>query len=299
MVSEFKIDPFIVDPVLREALVKQLLAEDRARGLFMSSEIKIEPMNVVDNSIWAEAPVYDDDDDDDDDAPERRPPPPVLVDCDGVLANWIDGAKRTVIEIGGPDAWTNDYFQSWGFMWNGTLPKAIQEEVDAQLNDPKWWARLEALPGARLAWTKLVSVAGQENCRVITAPSDYCLGWSDARKHWLSTEIGVSSRQVTIGGDKHLWVGDGIFFEDRVDTLVRWLDRGNFPGARLGICVKNESFNAQLGRLTKEELEHWAEYVLDGSLFVVDSFEAGVNLLIGEGGARRDEDGDSLLETFT
>lgn len=212
-------------------------------------------------------------------APRLREPP-VLIDCDGVLADFLGAAKASVIETGGENAWDDAYLSRWGFLWDGTLPKAVQSAVDSHTTNSRWWSNLPVLPGAKLGFKRLLTATKISNIYVVTAPSDYCPMWSDARKHWLNREFGVPANQVVIGGSKAAWLGDGIFFEDRMDTLVCWMHNGD-PVHRLGIYIESPATEYQYERLTEDERILWAEHCLMNHIVTVDNFAAGVEYLLG------------------
>jgi 5'(3')-deoxyribonucleotidase len=127
-------------------------------------------------------------------------PTTVLLDCDGVLANFIEAAnqrlnKKFNLHIKDTDWKEYDAFESFG-LTRGEFWSAI-DVYDF------WCSEIEPYPWARdiIKWAK--ANFGVDNWFIATAPSANPDCFS-AKAHWLANNLGVGVDRIIIGRAKFL-----------------------------------------------------------------------------------------------
>lgn len=152
--------------------------------------------------------------------------PTVLLDCDGVLADFLGEFLRSLNQYSGLNL-THDMATSWHI---GRSPEIARKLED--LNDGGWaldaaWAavkqpgfcrRIRPLPGAREAVSLLSESA---DVYVVTSPFSGNPTWTSERDMWLFEEMGIPPARIVHTGAKHLVRGD-VFVDDREDNVAAW-----------------------------------------------------------------------------
>lgn len=151
-----------------------------------------------------------------------KPRPRVLLDCDGVLSDWLTPALAVVERCTGTRYVPED-FDQWNifarFTTDGhdvdTLDQAIHEGVD--LLD------LAVLPGAAEAVAQLRSCA---HVYIVTAASDVV-----RRAAWLERHFAVPSDRLVYAKRKYVVSGD-VYVDDCEENVVQWHDEHGHGGRR-------------------------------------------------------------------
>lgn len=152
----------------------------------------------------------------------------VLLDCDGVISDFVSGYLDVVLRVTGRE-FKPEHVTSWNIAEAIGLDKTEQRLVTDALNETEQFAwRLSVLPKAKegLAW--LCQVA---DVHIVTSPWNSHPTWSHDRVMWLR-QFGIRSDHITQTSAKHICVGD-ILVDDKVSTLIEW--SREHP---LGVAVK-------------------------------------------------------------
>ena len=164
----------------------------------------------------------------------------VLVDCDGVLADFCG----TIIS-----AVNNKItYQQVRQLGDWDIVKLFnQEEIkryNAILSEDSFWRYLPVFPASIEGIEKLRS----KDCEVVfvTAPWNGCKTWADARKSWLKYYFSTKDDEVIITSRKDLVFGN-VFIDDRVSMVEKWKERWKHYDSSLAIlCETNTNFKSDL-----------------------------------------------------
>lgn len=142
----------------------------------------------------------------------------VLLDCDGVLANYVEPVLDLVYERTGR-GYTAADVTSFDFAKALKLAPDEARDVKAAVSDREgWWSRLPVLPGAQEGVAKLRQVA---HVYIVTSPWNSCRTWLWEREAWLKKHFNLPHSNVIAGSAKHLVFGD-IFVDDKTEACERW-----------------------------------------------------------------------------
>lgn len=132
----------------------------------------------------------------------------ILLDVDGVCADFTGMVRRLVKGMGGQMPWP---VTQWGFIKGS-------------------WMDMEPIPGAR----GVVEAFRRAGHRVVfvTAPWESCVEWAYARTSWLKHEMGADPRDVVITSAKELVRGD-VFVDDKIENVAAWREE-DYPGRLRG-----------------------------------------------------------------
>lgn len=141
----------------------------------------------------------------------------ILLDCDGVLADFVGGVNRIVTREGHQPIVP----ETFRFFAGHPAEAAIL----AELRTTAFWDGLDVIPGAREA-VFAMSVAGDEVV-VATAAWESCAGWETTRRRWLREHFGISPGHVlVVPGKQKCRVRADVFIDDRPETIRSWALRG-------------------------------------------------------------------------
>lgn len=142
--------------------------------------------------------------------------PIVLLDVDGVLADFLGGCLR-VLRRFGVDADAR-HVTTWRIEDALGLAAEQRHELMQAWARPGFCTRLEPYPGAVEGVHEL-----RELARVypVTAPMWSCPTWEHERREWLVEHFGFDRADVINTHAKHRVDGD-VLVEDRADTLAAW-----------------------------------------------------------------------------
>lgn len=158
----------------------------------------------------------------------------ILLDIDGVLADWTGQVKR-VVELHGGTMDITRWFK------RQSLPAAIQVNVFRIIAAPGFAASLPVLPGAIEAVQQLRKAG--HTVQFVTSLWN-CPTWVHDRNHWLVRHKLCSAPSGVIYAKEKFMVKGDVFVDDKPENVVAW--KQEWP---LGVPVLwhqpwNESFNA-------------------------------------------------------
>lgn len=142
--------------------------------------------------------------------------PVILVDVDGVLANFIEANLRTLRTLGvhreHDDVTTFDLEDCLN------LTAEQRARMKARWSEPGFCAAIPEYPGSRDA-IEALRVVG--DVYAVTAPMWSSLTWQGERAAWLVERFGFTHKQIVSTPAKHLVRGD-LFIDDKTSTVETW-----------------------------------------------------------------------------
>lgn len=144
----------------------------------------------------------------------------VLLDCDGVLADFRTRALDVVEEVTGVRRLAAN--SDWEMF--GHLNEEQNTAVWDIIRSPGWCSSLEPYPEALEAVRELQELA---NVYILTAPVRGSQTWSYERTEWVSEHFGIGFHNVILAQAKYLVQGD-VFVDDKPGHVREWM--ANFGG---------------------------------------------------------------------
>lgn len=142
---------------------------------------------------------------------------PILLDCDGVLADFTGhllyaiGSRLTSADV---DRW--DVLELLD-------REGLRSAAKAELATPSWWRAQPLMPGARDLIRALVDA--QADVVIVTSPWISCVGWESARRDWVRMawfEVGaIRAPEVIVTSRKEL-VDGAVFVDDKTEHVEAW-----------------------------------------------------------------------------
>ena len=148
--------------------------------------------------------------------------PVVLLDVDGVLADFIGGVLDLVEHVTGlcrerEDVDRFDFCEALGL--RGDDARAVKRAIAER----GFCERLLPYEGARLGVRALQEIA---DVYIVTSPWNSCPTWTYERESWLWRHFKIPSSRVIHARAKHRVAGD-VFVDDRTNTVAEW--RAEWP----------------------------------------------------------------------
>lgn len=145
--------------------------------------------------------------------------PRVLLDCDGVLADFVGGMLEIVRELTGR-AFGPEHVDRWDFAAAlGLSPKdasAVKRTIGGRRG---FAANLQPYPDA------LDGVAALRACAdvwIVTAPWRSSESWTAEREAWLQFHFGIPTERIIFAQDKSAISGD-VFVDDKASAVEAWI----------------------------------------------------------------------------
>ncbi len=148
----------------------------------------------------------------------------VLLDCDGVLADFVEGFLGLVEDYTGRKYKHEDITEFH-------IEKALGlSEEDARaifdMVGRGFAAYLRPLPGAVEAVKRLREIA---EVYIVTSPWNSCNTWMSERERWLRVHLDIPHSHVLHGSAKHLVCGD-FLVDDKTENCITW--QGHHPRSK-------------------------------------------------------------------
>lgn len=184
----------------------------------------------------------------------------ILLDCDGVLADFIGPVLELVREHTGREHARADVT---GFGFAAALKLSADENrivTDAISNRAGWWSSLPVLPGAREGVARLRELG---EVYIVTSPWNSCATWLHEREAWLKKHFDIPHSRVLAGSAKHLVAGQW-FVDDKTSTLHDWQSEND--GVAVQWATPHNRRDGWLGPSTSswEQLTAWVKEASHG-----------------------------------
>lgn len=142
----------------------------------------------------------------------------ILLDCDGVLADFCAGFLKLVnAQFGTTFVPTDitDYDIAKALRWS---PERAEEAYALITNCDRFAARLDPMPGAQTGVRRLLELG---EVYVVTSPWWSNETWCHDRTNWLYEHFGIGAGRVVHTAAKRLVAGD-ILVDDKTSTCEAW-----------------------------------------------------------------------------
>jgi 5'-nucleotidase len=144
--------------------------------------------------------------------------PVVLLDVDGVMADFVTAALRTIQEVRGLVV-PPEQITTWHV--HESIPGCHRwwPEVEQHMFAPGWCEAIPPFPGAREGLASLRQLA---DVFFVTSPWKSPT-WAYERTRWLRAQMGVEDahERVVSTQAKHLVAGD-VFVDDKPENVAAW-----------------------------------------------------------------------------
>jgi 5'(3')-deoxyribonucleotidase len=176
----------------------------------------------------------------------------VLLDCDGVLADFVGGYLGLLEDQLGIKA-TPEQITHFDIGASLGLSKEHSAKMKRAVGSCDGFARcLAVCPGAVFGVRAIEEVA---DVYIVTSPFGSNPTWAHDREHWLHANFGIKSNRVVHTSAKYLVRGD-FLVDDKTDALPKWMD--NNPDRR-GHAVQWETPHNRLDGWLGVSTNNWAE----------------------------------------
>lgn len=155
--------------------------------------------------------------------------PRALVDCDGILSDFIGGALATINELY-TTSFTREQVTEFDFTKALGMSPAAAAACKRAIGRADGFARhLMVYPGAADGMRRLAELG---EIYIVTSPWNSNPTWCHDREAWLDEHFGIPHARVIHTSAKHLIAGD-VLVDDKTSTCAAW--RAAWPG---GIAVQ-------------------------------------------------------------
>jgi 5'(3')-deoxyribonucleotidase len=189
--------------------------------------------------------------------------PIVLLDCDGVLADFIGGVLEIVEHTLGL-AYKHEDVDRFDFCAALSLAQHEARAVKSSISTRGFCSSLVPYDGAKRGVAALEEIA---DVYIVTSPWDSCETWEHERKAWLYRHFKIPSSRVIHTSAKHLVCGD-VFVDDKTSAVAAWREAWRFATAvrwntphnardewNGRICTSWDSLNALVAGIAEEVRE--------------------------------------------
>jgi 5'(3')-deoxyribonucleotidase len=143
--------------------------------------------------------------------------PRVLVDVDGVLADFLAPSLPLLKELTGKD-WDLSEFHSWDIF--DTVDRQFEDAFFDRINCLGWCRNIPVFEGAQEAMARVAELA---DVYVVTSPMNHIPTWMHEREQWLKAHFNISPKKVVHTSAKYLCTGD-VLIDDKPANVDAWLN---------------------------------------------------------------------------
>lgn len=140
----------------------------------------------------------------------------VILDCDGVLSDFVKSYLSTVLWVTGRQ-YTHEDVTRWDIWDVLGLTTDEKKHVNDEM-DYFFCQTMHPIKGAFEGFERLDSIA---NVYIATTPWQPCEGWTHARESWLKHHFNVGYKRVIHTHTKSVLRGD-IMVDDNIDNVRSW-----------------------------------------------------------------------------
>ena len=139
----------------------------------------------------------------------------ILLDCDGVLADFLTPAMRHLNFFSGHHYEPED-LHDWDVF--SVYPRTCEERFYAACGVPGFCGGLDVIEGSR-DFVEGLCYLGE--VYVVTSPMPNHPTWAFEREQWLRDHFGLPANRVIHTSAKHVCLGD-VLIDDRPENVRRW-----------------------------------------------------------------------------
>lgn len=141
----------------------------------------------------------------------------LLVDCDGVLADYVGDYLYEVNKLG-DTSHEYHHIDEWELTDALKIPQDVKALADEKVMSPGFCAALIPSKNGRRYLDKWRAEGHKVYC--VTAPfrGPY---WLAERRDWLVKRMGFDRKEIVFCYDKEIVAGD-VLIDDKVDNLLNW-----------------------------------------------------------------------------
>jgi 5'(3')-deoxyribonucleotidase len=158
--------------------------------------------------------------------------PRVLLDCDGVLADFLTPAFAILNRLSGLNR-KMDELKEWDIF--SLFSRTYEDQFYQECSQPGFCVGLQVLPGMVEFVEKLHEIA---NVYVVTSSMNVKIKgpekrpawhktWAHEREHWLEEHFGILPKRVIHTSEKYVCIGD-VLIDDKPQNIVEW-ERAHGP----------------------------------------------------------------------
>ena len=152
----------------------------------------------------------------------------LLMDCDGVLADFVGGTAKLYNRITGRKL-DPASIKVWDFTGSLEFETPEQREYfEHLLRSPGFAMHLEPLSGSREAVAILKNLV---DLHIVTSPLSDSTTWVHERVEWLKLHYGIDKKHIHHSDTKFVYSGD-LFVDDKPEHVRAW-DEENPNGMAL------------------------------------------------------------------
>jgi 5'(3')-deoxyribonucleotidase len=143
--------------------------------------------------------------------------PLVLLDCDGILADYV-GSVLDFVEKNTGSRPSRESITGW-HVWDSIQDKALEEAFEKHACSLGFCDEIRPFDEALRGFPLLEQIA---DVHIVTSPYDGNPTWTHERETWLKRYFGVERRRVHHINSKHLTRGDYLV-DDKPKNVREWL----------------------------------------------------------------------------
>ena len=150
-----------------------------------------------------------------------------LIDCDGVLCDFVGGVLALTLEVTGIQLVPEDFPPTWYLLQNladvlrnkgQDNPHRAAAEVLRRMQLPGFCAELQPFPGAQEAVQRIERAY---TCVIATTPCWAFEHWTAERLQWVQRHLALPARRVVFLENKEMLRG-AFLLDDRPETVKAW-----------------------------------------------------------------------------
>ena len=152
--------------------------------------------------------------------------PRVLMDVDGVLANFVGATLRDLerwaskedLERWGGVPLRHDAVVTWDVLSSFPGSQALEDRMRAAWREPGWCAQIPVYDGAIEGLARVREIS---DVFFVTSPMSSAPHWMWERERWLAHYFNATERDIVFTSSKHL-VSGNFLVDDKPSNVIEW-----------------------------------------------------------------------------